>query len=50
MQDTGLILRKTRKYQAQVHYIQDDSKRFMLPERSGFGALNVEPGYIRLAI
>jgi len=38
MQDAGLILRKTRKYQAQVHNIQEDSMRFMLPKRSGLGA------------
>lgn len=38
MQDTGLIFQKTRKYQAQVHNIQEDSERFMLPKRSGLGA------------
>ncbi len=50
MQDTGWIFQKTRKYQSQVHNIQKDYMRFMLPKSSGLGALSVEPGYIRLAI
>lgn len=50
MQDTGWIFQKTRKYQYQVHNIQEDSMVFMLPKRSGLGALSVETDYIRLAI